>query len=507
MKNTKNYKIMPNYLFWEAVFSSFQKINQLSKYFTELKQEPNNENFPLSKLFYDFLNNKIILKKIPEFFKNIIISKNRQDLLLNPRLLFNFLLEELHNELIQSENKTIKRENINRISNKMEKAEELFDKYEKNNKSFIQKLFFGRKQIRKICQGCKSTTYELDFLKFCPINIQYVKGFVEIEKLYENIQREFEKIIFCKICNKNEKCKIKIDIVNEPKILILFIFNHTNKNKIAFSETFNEDYKIRSIIMEKESLLNNFFCSKNNKQFISYGKDKNKYFKFEKGDIKDITKKEFYKGNPYIIFYTKKEEKEENQYYEEINLNFDLGSKEILNKGRNNIKSNNKMKTERQKRININDIPNIDPSNSKTVKYNINKISKSTLDSNNINNNDKKFKNISLISHDSVNVSNDKNNIDANNNNLGNMDGNGGEENEIIRLYFKFEEGNIIFIDVENYMTFEKIIIKINQLYESANIDVDDLYFDDKQIEKNDTPKKLGILNGDYINVFNTLVD
>ena len=38
-------------------------------------------------------------------------------------------------------------------------------------------------------------------------------------------------------------------------------------------------------------------------------------------------------------------------------------------------------------------------------------------------------------------------------------------------------------------------------------IDVDDLYFDDKQIEKNDTPKKLGILNGDYINVFNTLVD
>ena len=65
MKNTKNYKIMPNYLFWEAVFSSFQKINQLAKYFTELKQEPNNENFPLSKLFYDFLNNKIILKKIP----------------------------------------------------------------------------------------------------------------------------------------------------------------------------------------------------------------------------------------------------------------------------------------------------------------------------------------------------------------------------------------------------------------------------------------------------------
>ena len=180
MKNTKNYKIMPNYLFWEAVFSSFQKINQLAKYFTELKQEPNNENFPLSKLFYDFLNNKIILKKIPEFFKNIIISKNRQDLLLNPRLLFNFLLEELHNELILSENKTIKGENINRISNKMEKAEELFDKYEKNNKSFIQKLFFGRKQIRKICQGCKSTTYELDFLKFCPINIQNVKGFVEV---------------------------------------------------------------------------------------------------------------------------------------------------------------------------------------------------------------------------------------------------------------------------------------------------------------------------------------
>ena len=43
MKNAKNYKIMPNIFFWEEIFSTFQKIDQLSNYFTGLKQEPNNE--------------------------------------------------------------------------------------------------------------------------------------------------------------------------------------------------------------------------------------------------------------------------------------------------------------------------------------------------------------------------------------------------------------------------------------------------------------------------------
>ena len=136
MQNAKNY----NSLFWKEVFSSFQKITQLADYFTELKQEPNNENYPLTKLFYDLFNNKISIKKTPELFKKIIISKNRRDLLLNPRQLFDFLLEELHHELIILENKIIKGENINKISNEIEKAEELFDEYEKNNKSFIQKL-------------------------------------------------------------------------------------------------------------------------------------------------------------------------------------------------------------------------------------------------------------------------------------------------------------------------------------------------------------------------------
>ena len=482
MENSKNDVLMPNMLFWEAVFSSFQKITQLANYFTELKQDPNNDNYPFSKLFYDlFNNNNISIKKFPEIFLNIIISRNRQDLLLNPRQLFNFLLEELHNELILLDNKVVKEEKINKISNKKEIAEELFDKYEKKNKSFIQKLFFGRKQIKKICQICKSTTYELQFLKFCPINIQKVQGNVGIEQLYNNIQREFENIAFCKNCNKNEKCKIKIDIVEEPKILILFIYNYTDNIKIEFSETFNDNYKIKSIIMGNESLINNFLCSKNNKDFVSYGKEKSNFFKFEKGDIKYINKKELDKGNPYIIFYIKKEEKE-NQNYEEINLN-DFGSKEILNKGKKNNKSHNKLKTEREKRIKNNEVSNTDDSNKDE--------------------NDKNNRNIKNKTFSKSTVSNEKNDIDIYNN----IFDNDNKRSGIIRLYFKFEDGKIIFIDVENYITFEKILNKLKEEYKWVNLDVDNLYFRDKQIDKNDIPKKLGIIDGDYIEVYTFLVD
>ena len=565
MENRNNDKLVPNVLFWEAVFSSFRKINLLANEFTELKGEPENENFPLSKLFYDLYNNhQLSIKKIPELLKKVIITKNRQDLFLNPRQLFNFILEELHNELIllDNNNKVIKREKI--ISNELENTIELFDKYEKNNKSFLQKLFFGRKQITKECQECKSTAYELEFLKFCPIDIRNVKGFVEIEKLYENIQREFEKVTFCQNCNKNTNFKMKIDIINEPKILILFIFNYKDNIKIDFSNSFYDKYKIKSIIMGTESALKSFFCCSKNKDFVSYGKDGKGFYIFDKGDIKYIKEKELDKGNPYIIFYKKKEEKEKIKINEEINnTKSDLGSKEVLNQSRN--KSSDKTKTLREIRIKKNnDISSsINSSNNdkneKKNKKTINKlISKSTLDSNKINSIDKldnnKIKNNSnnilndsnkqkkisnsLISHDSKNITNRKNNEKKTNNTIkDNSDDNDEEEEEkeeekkkeeeekeeekekekekeneeeeedgLIRLYFKFKDGNIIFIDVENYITFEKILNKLKEEYEWANIDDNNLFFDEKKIDKNDISKKLGITHGDYIDIESNLV-
>ena len=538
MENRKNDKLMPNILFWEAIFSSFKKINELSNYFTELKEEPNNDNYPLLRLFYDLFNNlKLSIKNITILFKNIIVLKKRQDLLLNSRQLFNFLLEELHHELILFDNKIIKGENMNKISNELEQAEELFEEYEKNNKSFIQRLFFGTKQIKKICQKCKSITYKLDFLKFCPINIQNVKGFIEIEKLYDNIQREFEIINFCNNCNKKEKCIIKIDIVKEPKILILFIFNYIDKTKIDFSDTFNDNYELKSIVMGNENFLNNFFCCCNNKNFISYGKNKNKYFKIEKGDIKCISSKELDKGNPYIIFYKKKEEKEKNNIDKEINTNRDLGSKEILNKEKKNNNHNylDKNKTERQKSIIKNKyLSSINSSNNNKNEKKKNKInggdkliSRSTMNYSKINSIDKcdnnnKNENSLISLDDSKNITNiitnRKSNTNNNNNtNIDNLNNNANEEeeeeeeneveNRLIRIYFKFKDRNIIFIDVENYITFEKIINKLKEEYDWISIDINNIYFDEKKIDKNDISKKLGISHGDYIDINSNLIN
>ena len=523
MEKNIELKLMPYESYWESIFSSFFKLKKLADCFTELKYTLTEEENPISKLFFDYFNRQKAIEECPKALKKILISKKREDLFGKPTALFGYLIEELHNELKSLDNNI----NINNENNCIKShpdentAMEKFYEYEKNNKSIIQKLFFGRKKITKSCESCGEISYKIDFLKFCSFNMKGINGAVTIENLYENIQREFEKECYCKSCEKNQKFKIKINIENNPEILIFLFFNHSQNLNIDFAKDFNKsnintniNYRIKSLVMGTDnscSCLCKIFCCKNkdNKVFVSYGYDKGKYYKFEKGDIKYINNKELLKGNPYIIFYQIKKEKDGNNNKEIIKTEgSDLDSNDYFVKKDNND-SNNKNRNEI--------IPTIEKvKNNVSLSYNSNynikdKKYMNCIDSDiqnkqdnksliNISNN--KIKNISLISNNCKNKINKSISsiISSKNSDL-------EEEEKLIRLYFKFNDGNIIFIDVENNITFEEIITELKAEYEWIKVDSDNLYFNDKKIDKNQIPKKLGINQGDYIDVYSNLID
>jgi ubiquitin C-terminal hydrolase len=224
--------------YWEAIFSSFAKINKLNSYFTEKLKPTNDES--LTNLLYNFLIKDISINNFVNEFQNMVISKNINSS--NPAKLINFFLEELHYEL-ENRNKNIK---INEINNKdslnefiydNDEAYKLFTDYAKNNKSFIQELFFGIKNIKKSCQTCKSTSYEYSYLKFIPLNLQNITDSIKLEYLFNNVQREYAQKLFCPKCKKEKEFKKQIVIKKMPEVLILLLYNYKKNIKVDFVPT------------------------------------------------------------------------------------------------------------------------------------------------------------------------------------------------------------------------------------------------------------------------------
>ena len=538
MENDDNvFLLKPNLSFWEEVFSSFILLKIFNDYFAKMEKEPNNKIYPLSNIFYNLFHKNIKKSNCPIEFQKIIISKNKENLIENSSQLFNFLLEELHNELKDFDNKTIKN-NIIQEKNDLEikeiNAYKIFKSKRQNDTSFIQNLFFGVKKIIKTCQSCGNETYKFEYFKFCPFDIQKIEGMVHIKDLYENIQREFYSSEYnCQICQQN-KLRIKIEIYEEPEILILFFYNYKNGLIIDFNNKFLKNYIIESFIMgnyERKCIFDCLLCCRNfgdnNKKFVAYlrknknslstGNDSNsienyedsiktkynnnEYYKIGIEENIKVNKKELDKGNPYIIFYSKikRKKKEKNKEEKETYENSNEGdeSKEPFRK-------NKEINNENYYSYNEIEDKNISKSDNNDKK----KIFKSCFS-----NLKQKVKSIVIIPNESI-----KNNIDKienesikrsinNKSLLLSNNASIADEEGLIRLYFMFNDGNIIFIDVENSTTFEEIVKELKNQNEWISINIDNLYFNDIKINKNQKPENLGINHGDYIDVKSSLIN
>ena len=551
MKNENKIQIMPNTLFWEAIFSSFIILKNFKNYFTDTKLKLKSiEEKPLFKLFYELIHEEKNTQNAILDFQQLLISKNQQDLLINPVKILYFILNELHNELKSEDNYSNQNEiNNNNILNnvignrEIDEAFRIFTENNKNNKSFIQELFFGIKKISLKCESCDSVSYKFTYLKFCPLNIQSIEGFIELEDLYNNIQREFFENYFCTKCNKEQQFKIKIDIHSEPEILIFFIFNHTKNVKIDFSLHLNDIYELKSFVMDEDntSILDYLLCckkNKNNRNYNVFGRNEKKLYKYIKNEENlNFNNDELNKGNPYILFYQKSIEINKDEYIKKLDKisdisNYTISSRDTLNSRKNKkdnfffksfniITASIKDKKKYPAEENITNNENISKSsidlminegkdkNKNKIKDNNNNI---ILNNNDNNNNLHQFKNIKKEKKNLISSSTIKKSTIKSINKIGesiksSSNSNYSEEDGLIRLYFKCGDGNVLFIDVDKNLTFENIIVELKNQYDWINIDDNHLYFNDNKINKNEIPKNLGIKNGDYIDFNINLID
>lgn len=540
MANRNNNHLYLDINYWEAIFSSFAKINKFNCYFTE-KLKPTNDKSLLTNLLYNFLKKEISITNFVNEFQNIVISKNINNS--NPAKLINFFLDELHYEL-KNKNIEIKEINNNDSLNEFiydnDEAYKLFTEYAKNNKSFIQELFFGTKRIKKSCLSCKSTSYEYSYLKFIPLNLQNITESIKLEYLFNNVQREFEQKLFCPKCKKDKKFKKQIEIKEMPKVLILLLYNYKKNIKVDFIPTLAENYKLKSFVIgyEKQSFLNSILnCSKNNnKGYISYGNMDSKFFMIKDDKINYIKKKEFSKGNPHILFYKRRNEKIKSDNKEAfLNSNPGMNSKEFMNtdkkkKSSINFSSTGSFSFDKISNDNNSEKKKISSNRFKNMKDEMISIKEDEINndtpvkkSNNIKINENKKNDLNVknniineslkINDINININNDINNDNKNNNLIyvsmnnsrfinGSMNSSYNENGKIITLYFKFNDGNILFIDVDDSNTFEKIKIELKKMYEWIVLENVNLYFNQKKIENYEIPRNLGIDDGDYINVY-----
>ena len=145
MENKNNFQCQ----LWEEIFLSLSKITKLSDYYSDKKF--NNNDLPVSKLFYDLFQLNIEIKDIIMNFERIIIESNINNEIINsPEKLLNFLLYALHKEsLLENDIMQEKNININNKSENFENENEALDYFElinNNNKSFIKNIFLELKK-------------------------------------------------------------------------------------------------------------------------------------------------------------------------------------------------------------------------------------------------------------------------------------------------------------------------------------------------------------------------
>jgi len=424
-------------------------------FFEQIKDITN--NFPNK---YGITN----IKKFIECFKKYVeINKNddcaqqreKEYIQKTPQKIFYFFLDELHKYFKDNneDNKTIKAVEYDR-----EKAIKYNDDFREKDKSIISELFFGNKLITKKCKNCNMTLYDCRYLKVIPLDIRNISGELGLEtQLYESIIMEDQRNLFCQMCSDYKDLNVSIKPIMKPQILIIIISYYNPGTRINIPYTiFNDSYKLISAEVECDN--SNFFKSKSKKNYkLFYNKHSTKFNGIKSKDT--LNSHQLPKGNPYVLFYEKI-----SNYPKEVS------SEDILNKNEIDIIPTQNDKTNDiiiEKKYYNNS--NLELNNKKQI------ISKSTNPSNSLINNYNSIGN--QTEHDSNDI----------------LSG----DIKDITLIFKFENEKEFYIKTNDCQQFKYIISMLIDKYknemEKNVINENNLYYCNKKIKMNETPKDLGI--------------
>ena len=449
--NNKNEDIEDITPYIEAL-SFFENINEIINNF------PNNYN----------LGNNPMKKFIEYFRKYIEINKNddsnqreeKEYIQKSPQKIFYFFLDELHKLFKNNidDNKIIKAPEYDR-----EKAIQYFREFSEKDKSIISDLFFGNKLIIKKCTNCNMTQYDCRYLKVIPLDIINLRGELKLEEnLYKSIISTDKRNLFCQMCSSTKEFKVKIVSNFKPKYLIIIISHYQPRTTVNIPYSiFNGSYILISAEVEcnNKSTTNsfcNFFKCKNEKKYqFFYNKE---LIKLNSGNRQNtLSHNQLPNGNPYVLFY-----KKSSNYQEGSDSEDDLKMTELDINPTQNDKTADIINYEKNYNNRQLELNNRNPI-----------VSKTTNPSNSLINN-----NFSSVGNHPDPDSNEKLTDDI----------------KKITLIFQLNEKEL-YIDTDDCQPFGNIIAALIDQYKLNKNDFNenDLYYCNKKIKYNETPRDLGI--------------
>ena len=236
---------------------------------------------------------------------NKIKNKYIKDNNINIKILLNFILEQLHDELNQNKIGD-EQGNIDDINDPEElKSYKNFLNYYKKNKSPIQDLFYGEKEVISRCSLCKKTRYSFDINKLLYFDIKSYTTSVDIKEIIKDYEKQEECLSLCTICKQNAKLLSRSFLKKLPEILILCFDN------VASTVFFK--YYLNLMIRDEPYVLICFIIkadeeNKKDDKYNVFYLEKEKWFIYNitKKEVKEIKEITNITKNPLVTFYQKR---------------------------------------------------------------------------------------------------------------------------------------------------------------------------------------------------------
>ena len=289
---------------------------------------------PNDKKYYSPYEIKAKISDMNPMFKGIFEN--------DPKDLVNFIIMKLHDELNQVKNLSFNNNNkfIDKTNEKL--VFEYFIQYfMKNHQSIISDLFFGCNKSIIMCNNCHYKIYDYQIFYFLNFHLEEVRKF----KLQQNNNYYYDNFIsnnlnevniydcfnydkkinymtgenkiFCNLCKSNQDCRVKIELVTGPEILIILLNNEEGLEfnvKIKLDEILDLnnyfDFKGIGCIYELIEVI--AFVGQNDMgHFIAFCKDPitDKWLRFNDAiveDVNDFGKEVINFSYPYFLFYKRK---------------------------------------------------------------------------------------------------------------------------------------------------------------------------------------------------------
>ena len=310
--------------FYNDVLLCLVNIVQLKNFFCDREKLINliEEDSVFSKYFYKIVQDMCLdineEKNKDDIYinlKNEIINKSESnDILNNIKLLIEFILLRIHNELRTDQNGK-------KIKAKFTILDEIYQDYNEINKSFypinksiIKDLFFFEIEMNYECKNCKH--YE---------KVYFLKSSMDLDITKKSNKLRTTKIISisdllgleenkkCVICNND--CLLRRIINTCPKILILVI----KYDKMTNQFKAEEEISINEYASEKNYQTRYELISFIQNHSITFCKsEQNVWYKYEGANVKQIKNFNIIQNKiPYLLIYKQKSYK--NKYFNRKN--------------------------------------------------------------------------------------------------------------------------------------------------------------------------------------------